>query len=291
MTKTKSSLIAAAAFSLALAASARAQQDFSTPDVSAVLADAKGGLRDSLADKPIQYSLYVDQDGIDVLAQPRNGDDIDSIRLTQLLRGETVKVLGEKDVDHVHWYMVEVPRREYNEDSGTWQNTLGWVRGARTDQVTHQVINSFTSDVKVARPAPKDLPAGTCREAFVKAMENFQGVPYVWGGTSHRGVDCSGLIQTAMIESGCIKQAPPRTANDQYHASMRLAGSGDMKKGDLVFLAHPGSKVHHVIGFVGDDQVIEAPHTGAVVTISEMQRRLASAGSNNQIYFGSLLGD
>ena len=292
MTQTKRTFAAAAVLSLVLAASARAQQqDLSASDVASILADAKSGLRDSLADKPIEYSLYVDQDGIDVLSEPRNDDDITTLRLTQLLRGETVKVVGEKDLDHVHWYKVEVPRREFNEETNSWQNTVGWVRGKRTDQITHQVINSFTSDVKAARPAPRDMEAGPCREAFVKAMENFLGVKYVWGGTSHSGVDCSGLIQTAMIESGCVKQAPPRTANDQYHASMKLAGSGDMKKGDLVFLAHPGSKVHHVIGFVGEDQVIEAPHTGAVVTISEMQRRLAAAGSTNVIYFGSLLGD
>ena len=164
------------------------------------------------------------------------------------------------------------------------------MRDSRTNEVTQQVEQNFNSDPKTALPAPKDLAAGDCRSAFVNAMKTFLGVPYVWGGTSHSGVDCSGLVQSSMIEAGCVKQPPPRTAADQYRASTKLQSAQELQDGDLVFLAHADGQVHHVMGFVGQSQVIEAPHSGAVVTMSELQQRLKEAG-NEKIYFGSLLGN
>lgn len=269
-------------------ASLAAAQDFALPDIQSILASRSGG---SVSDRAIERSLYVDQDETDVLKEPRGGTDIDDIRLTQLRRGETVKVLGEKDdADKTHWYKVEVPRREFDSASGGWKNTEGWVRGSRQDTATGRALQNFSSDAGIARK-PVDLKAGPCREAFVKAMQTFLGVPYVWGGTSHHGVDCSGLVQTAMIEAGCTRQTPPRTADDQFHAAQRRGSAEEMKEGDLVFLAHPGGKIHHVIGFIGEGKVIEAPHSGAVVSISDLQGRLGSASSNNQIFYGSLLGE
>ena len=301
MKNTMPTLLIATASVLALAAGACAQSEFVVPDVGSILGDARSAVRDSLADKPIERSLYVERDGTDVLSEPRAGDDIDDIRLTQLSRGETVKLLGElDDAAKNHWYEVEVPRREYDEKADAWKNTIGWVRATRIEAAPAAVpgapavqrsVPSFSDDASIARKPVRSLEVGGCREAFVKAMESFLGVKYVWGGTSHHGVDCSGLIQSAMIEAGCVKEAPPRTAADQYRASLKLHGAGEMKEGDLVFLAHPGGRVHHVIGFIGHGQVIEAPHSGDVVRISDMDGRLAGASSSNRIYYGSLLSD
>ena len=272
-------------WSLAFSSAASAQ-DFNPPDIGAFLQKTSGG--GAIHERAIERFLYVDRDETEVFKEPKEGDDL---RLTQLRRGETVKVLGEKDEPgNVHWYKVEVPRREFDADSGGWKNTEGWVRENVRDAVSQQTVSNFNSDPRTARQ-PVDLAAGPCREAFVKAMESFLGVPYVWGGTSHKGVDCSGLIQSAMIEAGCVKQAPPRTAADQFHAAQRRSGPDEMKEGDLVFLENKSGKIHHVIGFVGAGKVIEAPNRGAVVSISDMEGRLQSASAKDQIYYGSLLGD
>ena len=264
-------------------------QEFTVPDMSSFLNKPSGG--GAISERAIERSLYVDRDETDVLKEPRGGGDLADLLIAQLRRGETVKVLGEKDAPgNVHWYKVEAPRREYDEQGGGWKRVEGWVRGSIQDASTGRSYASFNEDARTAR-RPVDMEAGPCREAFVKAMETFLGVPYQWGGTSHRGVDCSGLIQSAMVEAGCVREAPPRTANDQFHAAQRRQGPRDMKDGDLVFLAHPGGKVHHVIGFIGHGQVIEAPHSGAVVSISDMDDRLQSASGNNQIFYGSLMGD
>lgn len=290
MNRTSSSeaLLAAAVLSLGLAASAAAQE-FAAPDIGSFLNRPSGGA--AIAERAIERFLYVEQDETDVLKEPRGEGDVDELRLTQLRRGERVKILGEKDdADKTHWFKVEAPRREFDEGSNGWKNTEGWVRGSRRDPQTRRSFDTFTQDAGIARQ-PVNLEAGPCRQAFVKAMQTFLGVPYVWGGTSHKGVDCSGLIQTAMIEAGCIRQTPPRTAADQHRAALRRGSPEEMKDGDLVFLAHPGGKVHHVIGFIGGGKVIEAPRRGTVVSISDLDGRLASASSNNNIFYGSLLGD
>lgn len=264
-------------------------EEFKLPDVGSALTAARSG--GEVATRDIERFLYVEEDETDVLKEPRGGDDADSLRLTQLRRGERVKVLGElDDSSKTHWYKVEAPRREFDEASGGWKRTEGWVRGSREDASTGRRTESFSENASIARQ-PVDLKAGPCREAFVKAMLSFEGVPYVWGGTSRKGVDCSGLVQTAMIEAGCVREAPPRTAADQFQASVRRAGKDDMKDGDLVFLKNRSGKVHHVIGFIGNGKVIEAPHSGAVVSQSDLDGRVARAAAKDEIFYGSLLGD
>ncbi|MCX5789020.1 MAG: SH3 domain-containing C40 family peptidase [Elusimicrobia bacterium] len=290
-----SPILLAAAVSLGFAASAWAVGEFQVPAVHASLGNgdsrsdgyADADMRDSLSSKDIERTLYVNGDGVDVMQAPVS-DPTDESRLTQLQRGETVKVLGDRDVDHVHWYYVEVPRREYDETSAGWKNTRGWMRDSYSDPLSGQTMKSFSTDPKIALPAPKEMAAGGCRSAFVEAMKTFLGVPYKWGGTSHSGVDCSGLVQSSMIQAGCVKEPPPRTAADQQRASTPIGSKDELRDGDLVFLSNGGG-VHHVIGFIGQGQVIEAPHSGDVVKISELEQRLK--GTNDRILFGSLLGN
>ncbi len=100
------------------------------------------------------------------------------------------------------------------------------------------------------------------------------GVPYVYGGTSPSGFDCSGLAQYCYAQDGI---PIPRTAQEQYYAGQHIAANRRdlLKPGDLLFFGtgqNPDA-VHHVVIFAGGDNIIEAPYTGANVQVSSWAER------------------
>jgi len=75
-------------------------------------------------------------------------------------------------------------------------------------------------------------PLSEYAKDWVAVAERFAGVPYVWGGKTAAGMDCSGLIQTA-LEAGGI--SAPRDTDMQERALGRAIDSSDIQRGDLVF--------------------------------------------------------
>ena len=67
---------------------------------------------------------------------------------------------------------------------------------------------------------------------WVATAERFVGTPYVWGGNSHAGLDCSGLLQVALAGSGI---AAPRDTDQQESALGTECGADARRRGDLVF--------------------------------------------------------
>lgn len=98
------------------------------------------------------------------------------------------------------------------------------------------------------------------------AKENL-GVPYVWGGHSPSGFDCSGLVYYALKTLGF---SPARTCHAQYGMGTYVA-KADLQPGDLVFFEGTyKAGISHVGIYVGDGQFIHAPHSGSVVSYSDL---------------------
>ncbi|MFL0195629.1 NlpC/P60 family protein [Clostridium sp. WILCCON 0269] len=102
--------------------------------------------------------------------------------------------------------------------------------------------------------------------AVVAYASNFLGVPYVWGGTSPSGFDCSGLVQYVYAHFGINL---PRTSQSQQGVGVPVS-RGELEPGDLVFF---GSPAYHVGIYVGDGAFINAPRTGDVVKIASLDAR------------------
>jgi cell wall-associated NlpC family hydrolase len=97
----------------------------------------------------------------------------------------------------------------------------------------------------------------------LELAQSWLGVPYVFGGCSRAGVDCSCLVENVYAAVGVHL---PRVAVDQYNATLPVSVP---QPGDLVFFANtyePG--ISHVGIYVGNGQQINAPTTGEVVSIA-----------------------
>jgi cell wall-associated NlpC family hydrolase len=117
--------------------------------------------------------------------------------------------------------------------------------------------------------APAKSGAGTAGAAAAHLATKFLGTPYVWGGESPKGFDCSGLLQYVWSQKGVHI---PRVTYDQWRAG-RPVGKRQLQPGDAVFF-HMGPKgPEHVGMYIGHGKFIEAPHRGANARISRLAGR------------------
>ena len=97
---------------------------------------------------------------------------------------------------------------------------------------------------------------------------SYRGVPYLWGGTTPTGFDCSGLVKYICNSLGIKNVA--RTSREQFAHSGVFVNREELIPGDLIFFQKDGT-VHHVGIYIGNNMFVHAPHTGDVVKISSLQ--------------------
>ncbi len=125
--------------------------------------------------------------------------------------------------------------------------------------------------------AGASVPVASAPVSFGQAIRqtalSYLGVPYVWGGTSPAGFDCSGLVQYVFGRNGV---SIPRTSYAQYAASTKIAKS-QLAPGDLVFFSASGPGASHVGIYIGSypplgysQAFVEAPAPGQTVMVSNL---------------------
>ena len=100
----------------------------------------------------------------------------------------------------------------------------------------------------------------------IATAQSYLGVPYVWGGESYGGVDCSGLTMLAWGSAGVDL---PHLSRAQYGYGTHVP-IGSMEAGDLIFWSSNGTQsgIYHVAIYLGGGQMIEAPTFGVPVRIT-----------------------
>ncbi|UCG77204.1 MAG: C40 family peptidase [Nitrospirota bacterium] len=107
------------------------------------------------------------------------------------------------------------------------------------------------------------------RDRIISTAKSFLGTPYKWGGSSRRGLDCSGLTMTVYKING---MKLPRSSSRQYKKGDPVERK-DLRKGDLVFFAtNGGRKVSHVGIYTGYNSFIHAPNKGKGVQIDSLSK-------------------
>ena len=105
-------------------------------------------------------------------------------------------------------------------------------------------------------------------EKIVNTAMQYLGVPYVWGGTSPSGFDCSGLVQYVCKQNEItISRTTYTQVNEGSYVSRE-----NLQSGDIVFFGS-STAPHHVGIYIGDNKFIHAPQSGDVVKISNMSDR------------------
>lgn len=141
--------------------------------------------------------------------------------------------------------------------------TIGAVLADGSEVFSLPVDFTYKTQSEYAYLAENDLARN-----ILNTAAKYLGVPYVWGGTSPSGFDCSGFVQYVYKQNGislsrttytqCVQGTPVSRAN--------------LQPGDLVFFGSASSP-HHVGIYVGDGKYIHSPRTGDVIKYANLDYR------------------
>jgi cell wall-associated NlpC family hydrolase len=111
---------------------------------------------------------------------------------------------------------------------------------------------------------------GVSGQDVVNEASQFEGTPYVWGGTTPQGFDCSGFTQYVFGQMGVQL---PRTSEEQVTVGTPVDSLADAQPGDLVFFAGSDGSANspgHVGIYMGNGEMIDAPHSGTAVQVQSV---------------------
>jgi hypothetical protein len=162
-----------------------------------------------------------------VRAEPRH----DAEQVTQVLAGEPLAPFEQRD----GWARIQ-----------TAYGYPGWIEAAALG----------------GEPDP-DWVEGRVREPLVHAR-SLLGAPYLWGGMTATGIDCSGLVHMSFRASGRVV---PRDADQQEEAGVPVADA-DLRPGDLISYGD-GERADHIAFWLGDGRILHSTQRDGVDGVVE----------------------
>lgn len=172
-------------------------------------------------------------------------------------------------------------------DAATAQAAADKAAAAQAAQksVAANNVQASNNNAAAAKQAPVRQVQASVRQAAVApaangggavgVAESFVGLPYVWGGTTPSGFDCSGLMMYAYAQIGV---SIPRTSEDQFNFGSTVSESS-LQPGDLVFFDMQSDGPGHVAMYVGNGLIVQAPHTGASIFVGPLSNMSGYCGA------------
>ena len=203
----------------------------------------------------LSYTGRVTADTLNIRSAPGSG----SSAVGSVQRGAYVTVTGiEKG-----WYAVS-----YNGVSGYVSGdyvALCAAAGTVTETPAEAPVETPAETPAEEAPAVTETVSGTVSGSSVVALaQQYLGTPYVYGGSSASGFDCSGFTMYIFSQVGI---SLPHGATSQYYMC-RGVSSAERAPGDLVFFATGGSGIGHVGIYLGGGQFIHSSTSSGVIISS-----------------------
>jgi cell wall-associated NlpC family hydrolase len=184
------------------------------------------------------------------VAQVRVSREPDARLLSQVAQGTHLAVVADMGD---HWGVLMV------------NNTIGWVPKANLELINYQTEVSVPSDPEPAQPTVSESAAGQAaglpsdldplRQSLLREAFTYLGIPYVWGGTSRNGLDCSAFVKNVFAKHGVRL---PRVSADQAKVGIPVQGP-DLRPGDrLYFDMKRVGRVTHTGIYIGNGYFIHS---------------------------------
>lgn len=186
----------------------------------------------------------------------RSGPSTSYSSLARANQGDQAYVIGFNN----QWYKVI-----YNSHIGYIRSdylTLTEIPYENSDSRKSPLFFENGSSTGITPSASALKGQSTLANQIIANAKKHLGTPYLWGGTSPKGFDCSGLVQYVFQQSGIQL---PRTTDQQVKVGTYVS-KANLKPGDLVFLQNTYRQgVSHVGIYIGDGQMIHASSSKGVV--------------------------
>ena len=141
----------------------------------------------------------------------------------------------------------------------------GWCRIQYGDTYGY-IYGNYVSITPAEAATQEKAEALSAGQQVVEYAKNFIGVPYVYGGSTPRGFDCSGFVKYVYANFGV---SLPRTSYSQMSSGYGVS-LADIQPGDILVFRGGG----HVGIYVGDNMYIHAPNSGRSVAIDPLTRSI-----------------
>lgn len=184
---------------------------------------------------------------IPLRAEPKSSAEM----VSQMIYGETYQIIEILD----NWSKIRTTEDHYE----GWISNVSIEKGSVGNDLKIQkklFQEIFTENGRIITTAGSWIPAFFAEEenkSILEIANSFLNVPYLWGGRTFLGIDCSGLTQ---IIYKCLNIAIPRDAKDQQLCGKAITFD-KIFLGDLVFFEKEG-KIHHVGMSMGEGNIIHA---------------------------------